>query len=85
MPSKSVPLRTKRLTRNPLYKLIRDKGWKVTAIAASIGYESLSSFYKVLRFESIPDAEKLDKIGLLFDPPLSRGDVYQIWSEGASK
>jgi hypothetical protein len=81
MASTDSPYRTPRLRKNPLYKLIRFHGWKVNAIAKAVGYDSLSAFYKVLRFEVMPTGDKLEKIGLLFDPPLSAGEVFDIWNK----
>jgi hypothetical protein len=77
------PLRTSPLKRNPLYRKIRENEWSATAIAREIGYASLSSFYQALRFEKLPDQNKLAKIARLLD--LSAGEVYEIWTKGMAR
>jgi AraC-like DNA-binding protein len=69
----------KRLRRSPVYQKARETHMPMVALARQIGYSSLSSFYKAIRFEKMPEPAKLAKFGKFLG--ITPGEAYELWAK----
>jgi hypothetical protein len=62
---------------------MQSNGWRSADAARQAGYESVSAFYKALRFERMPEGERMTRIAKLLR--MSEGDTYQLWRKEMSR
>lgn len=77
------PVSGKRLRRSPIYQKARETRTPMVALARQIGYASLSSFYQAVRFEKMPDPERLVKFGKFLG--ITAGEAYELWAKEMSR
>jgi len=75
--------RAKRLRRNPYYRWMQDNDIRSADAAKQAGYDSVSSMYKALRFEKLPEPDRLAKIAATLRT--SPGDLYTLWRKEMSR
>lgn len=56
---------------------MQKNGWRSAHAANQAGYESVSAFYKALRFERMPEGERLTRIAKMLR--MSEGETYELW------
>lgn len=64
--------------RNPAYQKAVAANLPMKALARQLGYVSMSSFYAAMRFDKMPESDKLAKIGRFLE--ISQGEVYELWA-----